>query len=90
MTDFFFRDAFGVLSCPFWSTILHAVWCSAANTHLYLLDRVVSGARFLTGGVFECDVVHCRSLTVLRMLYNISCNLMHSLSGALPVPYVPV
>ena len=28
-----------------------AVWCSAANTHLKLLDRTVSGARFLTGGL---------------------------------------
>ena len=27
-----------------------AVWCSAADTHLKLLDRVVSGARFLIGG----------------------------------------
>ena len=32
-----------------------AVWCSAADTHLKLLDRAVSGARLLTGGVFECD-----------------------------------
>ena len=32
-----------------------AVWCSAADTHLKLLDRAVSGSRFLTGGVFECD-----------------------------------
>ena len=31
-----------------------AVWCSAADTHLKLLDGVVSGASFLTGGVFEC------------------------------------
>ena len=30
-----------------------AVWCSAADTHLKLLDRAVSGAGFLTGGVFE-------------------------------------
>ena len=29
-----------------------AVWCSAADTHHKLLDRSVSGARFLTGGVF--------------------------------------
>ena len=29
-----------------------AVWCSAADTHLKLLDRIVSGANFLTGGVF--------------------------------------
>ena len=26
-----------------------AVWCSAADTHIKLLDRAVSGARFLTG-----------------------------------------
>ena len=29
-----------------------AIWCSAADTHLKLLDRAVSGARFLTEGVF--------------------------------------
>ena len=28
-------------------------WCSVADTHLKLPDRAVSGARFLTGGVFE-------------------------------------
>ena len=48
-----------------------AVWCSAADTHLKLLDRVVSGARFLTGGVFECDIAHRRSVAVLCMLYKI-------------------
>ena len=30
-----------------------AVWCPAADTHLILLDRVVSGASFLTGGVLS-------------------------------------
>ena len=50
------------------------VWCSAADTHLRLLDRVVSGARFLTGGVFECDLAHRRSVAVLCMLYKIRCN----------------
>ena len=30
-----------------------AVWCSAADTHLNLLDRVVCFASFLTVGVFE-------------------------------------
>ena len=34
-----------------------AVWCSAADTHLKLLDRAVSGAQFLPGGVFECDML---------------------------------
>ena len=36
-----------------------AVYCSAANTHLKLLERAVSGAQFLTGGVYECDISYC-------------------------------
>ena len=42
-----------------------AVWCSAADTHLKLLDRVVSGASFLTSGEFQCDLAHRRSVAVL-------------------------
>ena len=45
---------------------------------------------FSTGGVFECDLAHRRSVAVLSMLYNIRCNPMHPLCGALPVPHVPV
>ena len=67
-----------------------AVWCSAADTHLKLLDRAVSSARFLTGGVFECDISHRRSVAVQCMLYKIRCNPVHPLNGALPGPYVPV
>ena len=66
------------------------VWCSTADTHLKLLDRVVNGAQFLTGGVFECDISHRRSVAVLCMLYKIRCNPVHPLNGALPGPYVPV
>ena len=66
-----------------------AVWCSAADTHLKLLDRAVSGARFLTGGVFECDISYRRSVAVLCMLYKKRCNPVHPLNGALPGPYVP-
>ena len=51
-----------------------AVWCSAANAHLKLLNRVVSGASFLTGGAFEWDLAHRQSVTVLCMLYEIRCN----------------
>ena len=47
-----------------------AVWCSAATTHLRLLDRLVSVASFLTGGVFECDLAHRRSVAVFCMLYR--------------------
>ena len=86
MIDYFLGDALGVLSFPFWNTC----WCSAADTHLKLLDRVVSGASLLTGGVFECDFAHCLSVAVLCMLYKIRCNPLHPIYGALPVPYVPV
>ena len=48
------------------------VWCSAADTHLKLLDRVVSGDRFLTEGVFECDIAHRQFVAVLCKLYTIS------------------
>ena len=54
-----------------------AVWCSAADTHLKLLDRAVSGPQFLIGGVFECNISHRRSVAVLCMLYKIRCNLVH-------------
>ena len=50
------------------------VWCSAADTNRKLLDRAFSSARFLTGGVFECDIAHRRSVAVLCMLYKIRCN----------------
>ena len=62
MIDQFLGDGFGVLSCPFWSTVLQCGARSAADTHLKLLDRAVSGARFLAGGVFECDIAHRRSV----------------------------
>ena len=66
------------------------VWCSAADTHLRLLDRIVSGASYLTVGLFECDLAHRRSVAVLCMMYKIGCNSMHPLYGALSVLYVPV
>ena len=56
-----------------------AVWCQAADTQLKLLDRAVSGARFLTGGAFECDIAHRQSVSVLYILYKIRCNPVHPL-----------
>ena len=69
--------------CPANFEYCSAVWCSASNTHL-------SGAQFITGGVFEFDIAHRRSVAVLCMLYKIRCNPMHPLNDALPGPYVPV
>ena len=66
-----------------------AVWCSAA---IRILNYWTGSQwfRFLTGGVFECDIAHRRSVAVLCMLYKIRCKAMHPLNGALPIPYVPV
>ena len=66
------------------------MWCSAADTHLKLLYRVVSGACFLAGGMLNCVLSHRRSVAVFCMLYKIRCNPKHPLCAALPVPYVPV
>ena len=75
----------------FWSFVLlaleycSAVWCSAADSHLKLLERVVRSA----GGVLECNLAHHRSVVVLCMLIKIKSNPMHPLSSALPLLYVP-
>ena len=61
MLSFFFFDVLEYSS---------AVWCSAAETYLKILDGVVSGARLSTGGVFERDIAHCRSVAVLCMLHK--------------------
>ena len=39
--------------------------------HLKLLDRAVSGAQFITGGVFECDISHCWSMCTLLMVLSL-------------------
>ena len=90
-----FHDKLLIVRC-FWGFVLtvleycSAVWCSAANKHLKLLDRVVSGACFLAGGVLNCNLSHRRSVAVFSTLYKIRCNPKHPLCSALPVPYVPV
>ena len=72
----------------FWSFILSvleycsAVWCSAADSHLKLLNRVVRSAGFLAGGVLDCNLAHRFSVAELCMLFKIR-------SNPLPVPYVP-
>ena len=68
-----------------------AVWCSAADTHIKLLDRAVGGAQFLTGGALECDSAHRQSVAVyLCMLNKVRCHPVHPFICALPGPYVPV
>ena len=79
----------------FWSFVLQAleycsaVWCSAADSHLKLLDWVVRSLDFLAGDVLEGNLAHRQSVAVLCMVFEIKSNPMHPLSGALPLPYVP-
>ena len=86
-----FHDKLLIGRC-FWGFVLpvleycSAVWCSAADTHLKLLDSVVSGACFLVGGVLNCDLCHHRSVAVLCMLYKIRYNPKHPLCGCLWSP----
>ena len=60
-----------------------AVRGSAADIHL-------SGARFLTGGVFEFDIAHHWTVAVMFMLYKIRFNPIHPLISSLPGSYVTV
>ena len=97
MIDRFLRDAFGVSSGPFWSTVLqcgarlpiHTInhWTKKRSSGCFIS---ASDARFLTRGVIECDITHRRSVAVLCMLDKIRCNPMHPLNGALPGSYVQV
>ena len=61
MIDRSLGDACGVLSCPFWSTVLLRSARLPIHT-LKLLDRVVSGASFLTVCVFDRDISHRQSV----------------------------
>ena len=65
------------------------LWCSAADSHLKLLYRVVRSAGFLDGDVLKCYLSYRRSVAELCMLFKTKSNPMHPLSGALPLPYVP-
>ena len=90
-----FHDRLLIGRC-FWGFVLSvfeyssAVWCSVADPHLKLLDRIVSSACVLAGGVLNCNLSHRWSVAMLCMLYKIRCNQMHPLGGALPVPYMSV
>ena len=87
--NWFFGDAFGVLSRQFFSTVLQCgAWLQILT--LKLLYSAVSGSRFLTVGVFQCCIARRRSVAVLCMLYKIRFNPMHPLYVALPVSHVQV
>ena len=62
-------------------------FCSVVLGYRYLklLDRVISGARILTGVWLNVKLIlNCQFVAVLCMLCKIKCNPMHRLYGALP------
>ena len=65
------KETFKVMTCSFWSTVLH---CGAQlpiqTVNYWTVYSVVPV--FLTGGVLECDGTHRRrrSVVVLCMLYK--------------------
>ena len=63
MINSFLLDAFGVLSCQFRSIILQ----SGARLPIHTLNYWTSSqlCPVLTGGVFECEISHRRSVAVL-------------------------
>ena len=65
------------------------MWCSAADSHHKLPDRVVRSAGSLAGFVLDCNLAHRRSVAELCMLFKIKNNPMYPMSGALPLPYLP-
>ena len=69
--DCFLGYAFVVLDGPFWSTTLQCGKRLQIHNLIKLLDRVVSGASFLTGGGFECDLAHRRSVSILWKRFTI-------------------
>ena len=60
------------------------VWCSAAHSHLDLLDRVIRGASSLVDGTLCVSLEHRRAVSSLCMLFRIRGNPNHFLHGFLP------
>ena len=65
------------------------MWCSAADTHIKLLDCAVSGVQFLTVDVFECNIAHRRSVAECLCCIR-SGDPMHPLNRALSGLYLPM
>ena len=76
-----FHDRSLLVRCFRGFVLLVLEYCSAVWCSLLILDRSVRGARFLTGGVFECDIAYRRSVALLCMLYKIGRNPMQPLYG---------
>ena len=80
------RKLFKVLPClEYYSP----VWCSAADSHLRLLDRNLNAIRLLIPGL-SVDLWHRCSISSLCMLFKICRNPEDPLYSCLPGQFRPV
>ena len=86
MIDCFFGDAVGILYCPFWSSVLQYGARLQIHPFNYWTVQPLVPVYF-TECVFECDITHRRSVSVLCVLYKIRLKPLHPLSGAPPERY---
>jgi len=63
------------------------VWCSAATSHLALLDRVVNRCSRLMNDQVPCNLNHRRSVAGLCMLFKIHERVGHPLFAYLPARF---
>ena len=74
----------------FWTFLLPTLeycspaWMSAAQSHLSLLDKVVSKASHLCGGQLKCDLSHRRKVASLCVYYKVRDRETHPLGEFLP------
>ena len=61
-------------------------WSSSADSHLRLLDRVISSANFLCIGSGNYDLTHRRNISSVCMLFKIRANVYHPLNDMIPHP----
>ena len=61
-----------------------AVWLSAADCHLRLLDRVVSRASAMCGDAIHCDLWPRRRVTSICLFYKIRDNDRHPVGSHFP------
>ena len=78
--------------CFFSFTLPHfeycsAIWSSAADCHLRLLDRAFNSVKLLSD--LDLDIGHCRDVGALCILYKILNNTDHPLHKCLPRFYQP-
>ena len=63
-----------------------AVWCSAADSHLTLLEELSEVRVFFS---WRCFRVQPYPLTICSSVVHVMSTPMYPLNGALPLPYVP-